>query len=158
MERTNEEIIHQISKIINPDYLFDLAPNGSVPTESPDGIKINVENFDVLYFKCKKSTDSNDKKLIEQIKEYVKSCLSGLQPSGFYRVEVCKFQYVGKYILIYLPKYAKRYLSQWIKYQEFKKSHQDQIQKIYEYLNNQKQLDSITEDFIGYELWKENQD
>lgn len=139
MEQTNQELVTLISQIVNPTYQFDLEP-----TESAHGFVKPVEDLDVLYFKCKASSSFNqDKELVEKVK--------GLG-IDFYRVEICKFQYLGKYLLVYLPKYIERYAHEWNEYIKFKQENQEQIKKIHKYLDLSL---AIPEDFVGWVLKRE---
>lgn len=130
------DLVEQINKIVDPWYKFNLQP-----TESPHGNISKIENFDILYWKARQSstTKNNDLELISQIKQL-----------GFDRVEVTKFAYIGKYILVYLPEYYQRYTQDYYKYFEFKNSNHLQISKINEYLDGE-----IPEDFIAWKLYNE---
>ena len=139
--KSNQEIIDEITKIVEPYYKFEMddfyGDRGGIPYPK-------IEELSVLWFKFQGKlhkqlpSKSDEDIIISKIKEldYISS------------VEIVKIQAFGRYVQITLNRNYTHLITRYNNYLDFKNANAEKINWVYEYLE-----EKIPEEFVGWELF-----
>ncbi len=137
--KSNQEIIDEISKIVEPYMKFNLddiyGDRGGIPYPK-------IEELDILHFKYIGKIIINKNKedeFVQQVKNL-----------GIGDVEIVKYGSIGKFMIITLDKYHNRIINKYNDYLDYKNKNAERINEIYQYLD-----EKVPEEFVGWELYKE---
>lgn len=137
MSKSNQQIINEISKIVNPYMKFNLEDIYNTPY--PD-----IDNLTFLHFKYCKNNYINkcmENELLEKINSL-----------GIGNAKIITCGGIGKFMIITLDKYHQIIIKKYNTYLDYKNKYADRINEIYEYLN-----EKIPEEFVGWFLFNENE-
>ena len=142
LNKTNKEIIDEITKIVEPRWKFELddfyGDRGGI-------VYPKIEELDILYYKFQGNkyhlpTKSEENELVGKINDL-----------NIGSVSIVKIQSFGKYILIELNKNHIQLIKKYNNYLDFKNTNAEKINWIYEYLE-----EKIPEEFIGWNLFEKS--
>lgn len=137
MFKSNQQIIDEISKIVEPLYKFETE--NIISYSHPQ-----IEKLDVLHFKF----NNEYHKLYSKLKE--ENMIKEINDLNIGDVEIVKYSNIGKFIVIKLHTYNNRLIGKYNKYLNYKNLHTEKINNIYHYLG-----EAISEEFIAYVLFYE---
>lgn len=134
MIKSNQEIIDEISKIVEPYMKFNLddiyGDRGGIPYPQ-------IEKLDMLHFKFIGKIIINKNKENEMVQQ-VKMLDIG-------DVEIVQYNFIGKFMVITLDKYHNRIINKYNDYLDYKNKNAERINEIYQYLN-----EKVPEEFVGW--------
>ena len=143
--KSNKEIIDKISKIVEPNWKFNMddiyGDRGLLHYPQ-------IEELEILHFKLdgkifrKLFSKLEQEELINKINE--------LNIGQISKVEIVQYQFIGLFILIQLNKYNYRIIEKYNKYQTYRNANAEKINNIYQYLE-----EKIPEEFVGWILFNE---
>lgn len=141
--KSNQQIIDEVSKIVKPYMKFNMDDIYG----DKDGIPYpEIEDLSLLYFKY---DSSNKKNLLNKIQEI--NLIGQVRSLGVGEVEICKYESIGKFMVITLDSYHTRIIDQYNKYLDYSNENADRINDIYQYLE-----EKVPEEFVGWVLFNEN--
>lgn len=142
--KSNDEIIQSISKIVEPKFTFHMddfyGDKGGILY--PDIEELSTLHFKFNGSKYKIPSEKEKEELIKKIKE--------LEISNIENIEIVKYQYWGLFIRIVLTKYNKTIAKLYNEYLDYRNIYVDKINKVYCYLNEE-----IPEEFVGWVLFNQ---
>ena len=139
--KSNQELIDEITKIVEPYYKFEMddfyGDRGGIPYPK-------IEELSELYFKFqgkpgnKIPSKSEHENIMSKIKDL----------DNINSVEIRRIDAFGRYIRITLNRDYKHLINRYNNYLDFKNANAEKINWIYEYLE-----EKIPEEFVGWELF-----
>lgn len=132
--KSNQQIIDEISTIVNPHMQFNIQDIHNTPYP-------NIDELTILHFKYYGIiSNCKENELIKQVKSI-----------GVGDVEINRYGGIGKFIVITLDKNYRRLIRLYNEYLDYKNKYTERINEIYEYLD-----EKIPEEFVGWVLFNEN--